>query len=84
MFEVLLDERKRREMDPTLKALRETSIQLNVGGSATVDPRTRQRLQEMLEFFEMMNGWFSDVRRLPLASRVKLARMGAKLGKWLS
>jgi DNA-binding transcriptional regulator GbsR (MarR family) len=84
MFEVLLDERKRREMDPTLKALRETSIQLNDGGSAKVDPHTRQRLQEMLEFFEVMNGWFSDVRRLPLASRVKLARMGAKLGKWLS
>jgi len=37
----------------------------------------------MLEFFEVMNGWFSDVRRLPLASRVKLARMGARLGKWL-
>ena len=84
MFEVLLDERKRREMDPTLKALRETSVQLNDGGSATVDPHTRQRLQEILEFFEVMNGWFSDVRRLPLASRVKLARMGAKLGKWLS
>lgn len=84
MFEVLLDERKRRELDPTLKALRETSAQLNSGDNPATDRQTRERLQEMLEFFEVMDGWFSDVRRLPLSSRVKLARMGARLGKWLS
>ncbi|MGA2247096.1 MAG: MarR family transcriptional regulator [Verrucomicrobiota bacterium] len=81
MFEILLDERKRREMDPTLKALRETSAQVNDGTPA--DPQTRKRLQEMLEFFELMDGWFNEVRRLPLASRVKLATMGARIGKWL-
>lgn len=83
MFEVLLDERKRRELDPTLKTLRETSAQLDDSAKTSVDPRTRQRLQEMLEFFEVMDGWFNDVRRLPLSSRIKLARMGARLGKWL-
>lgn len=81
MFEILLDERKRREMDPTLKALRETSAQLD--GGASVDPHTRKRLQEMLEFFETMDGWFGEVRRLPLASRIKLATLGARIGKWL-
>ena len=81
MFEILLDERKRREMDPTLKTLRETSAQLDAG--TPVDPHTKQRLAEMLEFFELMDGWFGDVRRLPLASRVKLAKLGARLGKWL-
>lgn len=81
MFEILLDERKRREMDPTLKALRETTAQLDAG--APVDPHTKKQLQEMLEFFELMDGWFVEVRKLPLASRVKLATLGAKLGKWL-
>jgi len=81
MFEILLDERKRREMDPTLKALRETSAQVNDG--TPVEPHTKQRLQEMLEFFELMDGWFGEVRRLPLASRIKLAKVGARLGKWL-
>jgi len=81
MFEILLDERKRREMDPTLKALRETSAQLDAG--AAVDPHTKQRLAEMLEFFELMDGWFGDVRRLPLASRIKLVKLGARIGKWL-
>jgi hypothetical protein len=77
----LLDERKRREMEPTLKALRETSAQLDDG--VAVNPHTRQRLAEMLEFFELMDGWFSEVRRLPLASRVKLVKLGARIGKWL-
>jgi DNA-binding transcriptional regulator GbsR (MarR family) len=81
MFEVLLDERKRREMDPTLKTLREISAQAEEGEA--VDPRTQKRLHEMLEFFETMDGWFNDVRRLPLSSRIKLAKVGAQIGKWL-
>lgn len=81
MFEILLDERKRREMDPTLKTLRETTAQLDDG--SPVDPHTKKRLQEMLEFFETMDSWFGEVRRLPLASRMKLATWGAKIGKWL-
>lgn len=81
MFEILLDERKRREMDPTLKTLRETSAQLECGPA--VDPHTKKRLAEMLEFFELMDGWFGDMRRLPLASRIKLVKLGTQLGKWL-
>ena len=81
MFEILLDERKRREMDPTLKTLRETSAQLAAG--AAVDSHTKQRLAEMLEFFELMDGWFGDVRRLPLSSRVKLVKVGGHIAKWL-
>ena len=81
MFEILLDERKRREMDPTLKALRETSAQLK--GGEPVDPHTKRRLAEMQEFFELMDSWFNEVRRLPLASRIKLVRLGARIGHWL-
>jgi DNA-binding transcriptional regulator GbsR (MarR family) len=81
LFEILLDERKRREMDPTLKALRETQALLKDG--AKVDARTRERLGEMLEFFELMDGWFGEVRRMPLESRVRLVRWGARIRGWL-
>ena len=81
MFEILLDERKRREMDPTLKALRETVAQLgDVSGEAGV---TKRRITQMLEFFEVMDAWYSEVRRLPLAARAKLVRWGSKLHRWL-
>jgi DNA-binding transcriptional regulator GbsR (MarR family) len=81
LFEILLDERKRREMDPTLKMLRETQAQLNDG--ARMDAHTRERLQEMLAFFETMDGWFGEVRRLPLESRVKLVKWGTRIRSWL-
>ncbi len=81
LFEILLDERKRREMDPTLKVLRETRALLNDG--AKTNPHTQERLEEMLEFFELMDTWYGEVRRLPLRSRVKLVKWGAKLGGWL-
>ena len=81
LFEILLDERKRRELDPTLKLLRETQAQVNDG--APVNDHTRARLQDMREFFELMDGWFGEVRRLPLASRVKLVKWGTRIGGWL-
>jgi len=81
MFEILLDERKRREMDPTLKALREAAAQLEEDDRE--DPHTRAKLQEMVEFFELMDGWFGDVRRLPLESRVKLVKLGSRIRDWL-
>jgi DNA-binding transcriptional regulator GbsR (MarR family) len=81
LFEILLDERKRREMDPTLKMLRETQALLNDG--TKVNTHTKERVQEMLEFFELMDGWFGEVRRLPLASRVKLVQWGTRIRSWL-
>ena len=81
LFEVLLDERKRREMDPTLKALRECSAQDNNTGQDSEE--TRRRLAEMLEFFETMDGWYGEVRRLPMQARVRLVKAASRLRSWL-
>ena len=81
LFEILLDERKRREMDPTLKVLREAQALVNDGAKA--EAYTQERLKEMLEFFELMDSWFGEIRRLPLRSRIKLVKLGAKIGGWL-
>jgi len=82
LFEILLDERKRRELDPTLKTLRETQALLNDG--TMTDPHTRERVKDMLAFFELMDGWYGEVRRMPLESRVKLVKWGTRLRGWLS
>lgn len=82
LFEILLDERKRREMDPTLKMLRETQALLNEG--AETNAYTAERVKDMLAFFERMDGWFAEVRRMPLETRVKLVKWASKLRGWLS
>jgi DNA-binding transcriptional regulator GbsR (MarR family) len=81
LFEILLDERKRREVDPTLKMLRETQALINDGAEA--DTHTVSRVKETLGFYEQMDGWYGEVRRMPLASRVKLVQWASKLRSWL-
>ena len=81
LFEILLDERKRREMDPTLKALRE--VQAELADGAKTDTYTRERVKDMLSFFEEMDAWYGEVRRMPLSSRVKLVKWGTRLRQWL-
>jgi DNA-binding transcriptional regulator GbsR (MarR family) len=81
-FEILLDERKRREVDPTIKVLRETAAMLAEDKSSN-DSYTRERLNELLTFMESVDTWYAEVRRLPRNARVKLVALGAKLSQWL-
>src|ERR1044072_8924340 len=55
LFRVILDERKRRETDPTLALLRECVAEAKKGGTAEAETRTR--LASMLSFFETMTAW---------------------------
>jgi DNA-binding transcriptional regulator GbsR (MarR family) len=50
MFRVILEERKRREVDPTLAVLRECLVDAKAGGAK--DAAARERIERMLEFFE--------------------------------
>src|SRR5213596_3144009 len=52
LFRVILDERKKRESDPTLHLLRELTARAEKKGEA--DPYVRDRLADMLGFFELM------------------------------
>src|SRR6185436_3158527 len=51
MFEIVLDERKRREIDPTVKMLRESVAELEEN-KTEADAYTKERLEEMLDFFD--------------------------------
>src|SRR3981189_3474019 len=52
MFEVVSEERKRREIDPTLRVLAECVAELKAGPQG--DAYTRERLESMLEFLTGM------------------------------
>ena len=81
MFRIVIDERKKRETDPTLAMLRESVAEAKKPGQA--DAYTRQRLEDMLEFFELMTHWCEQTRRLPTAAVVRLVKMGDKVVKLL-
>src|SRR6185503_17986707 len=58
MFRVVLDERKRREIDPTLAVLRECIAEAEK--TSTADAETRDRLQALYDFFETTTAWYTQ------------------------
>jgi DNA-binding transcriptional regulator GbsR (MarR family) len=81
MFRIILEERKRREIDPTLAVLRECVEQAR--GSSPAEVQTRERLQAMLEFLEAMMSLYDEARRLPVGALRGLAKWKGKMGKLL-
>jgi DNA-binding transcriptional regulator GbsR (MarR family) len=76
-FRIVLDERKRREIDPTLAVLRECIERADA--DADTSEYTEQRLRELAGFFETTNGWYEQFRNWPTSALTKLADKARKL-----
>ena len=81
MARVILDERKRREIDPTMALLRECAEELKTGERP--DPPTLGRLEEMLAFLEGMSALYDELRHLPGGTARKLVKWRGRLRKLL-
>jgi len=76
----LAEERKKREVDPTLSVLRELLMQ----SPASPEERHAQgRMREMHDIIELMTDWYADVEKLETERLVKLLSLGAKAAKLL-
>src|ERR1700737_1290 len=62
MFRVILEERKKREFDPTIEVVRECVAEAKK--SSTSDAYARERMEEMLEFIVLMSALFEEFRNL--------------------
>ncbi len=77
MARTILEERKRREIDPTLAMLRECMRELE---STPASERTvRDRIGEMLDFLEGLVGLYEEARRLPAKRLRGLFKVRKKL-----
>ncbi len=81
MFRIVIEERKRREVDPTLAMLRTSVTELEHSGSS--DTYTRERLREMLDFFETMTSFYGEIDRLPRGTLRQAAKLRGKVRKVL-
>ena len=79
MFRLVIEQRKRREIDPTRDILRQCL--------ADLDPKeagadyTRERLAAMAGFFEAVTELYDQMKALPTGMVRKLLRMGTKVKK---
>ncbi len=76
MFEVIVAERKKREIDPTAQLIREC---VEEAGNKKREAFTHKRLTEMLDFLETMTSFYDQFSKLPRDSFLRFAKMGAKL-----
>lgn len=81
LFKVVLEGRRQREVDPTVKMLRDCLAELDKSDAS--DEHTRKRLEEMLEFLDTVTTCYEQIRDMPKEQLEKLVKMGGKLHKLL-
>ena len=80
IFRTLAEERRKREIDPTLSMLREALMEEGVTGD---DVHAQARMRQMHELIELMTGWLADVQKMDSATLASLMKMGAKVARLL-
>jgi DNA-binding transcriptional regulator GbsR (MarR family) len=81
MFRIVLDERKKREFDPTMRMLHECIVEAEK--DKATDEYTEERLRELYKFFETTTALYAQVRRWPTAAIFKFMKAGDKVLKVL-
>jgi DNA-binding transcriptional regulator GbsR (MarR family) len=77
IFRIVSQERKRREIDPTLRVLQECVGELKKAGAGST--YTRDRLEEMLEFLTATSGLFEELVNIPAGALKGIARLRGKV-----
>jgi DNA-binding transcriptional regulator GbsR (MarR family) len=80
IFRTLAEERRKREIDPTLSMLRAA---LMATPSNAGDRHVQQRMKEMHDLIEMATLWFNDVQKLEPETLKQLMKMGSHVTKLL-
>ncbi len=88
LFRQVLDERRKREIDPTLSMLRDDLAQARRAGSGGTsasgdDAYAREKLGELLDFFESTTAWYEQIRRMPTRAVIRFIKLGPKVRKML-
>ncbi len=80
IFRVLAEERRRREIEPTLSMLRTALLQTPQGDA---ERHAQQRMREMHDLIDKLMSWFDDVQKLAPETAMQLMGMGSTVTKVL-
>jgi DNA-binding transcriptional regulator GbsR (MarR family) len=81
IFRVIMEERKRREIDPTLIFLRECAVEAEQ--DTELDAAARMKMEQVLGFMEMLTVAYDDYKHLPPDTLKRFLKMGGKVAKLL-
>ena len=74
MFRAIAHQRKKREIDPTVHVLRDLLAAADKPKAA--DAHIRDRLAELLDFFELASAAYERLEKLPTPAIMKIAKLG--------
>jgi DNA-binding transcriptional regulator GbsR (MarR family) len=80
MLLVILEQRRRREIDPTVAMLRECLEESKESGS--LEQHSRDRMEELLDLLETLTAWYEQMGKLSPAVQRRLLKMGNKIQKF--
>ncbi len=80
IFRVLAEERRRREIEPTLSMLRMALLE---APSSAAEAHAQQRMREMHDLIDRLLTWFDDVQKLAPETAMQLMGMGATVTRVL-
>lgn len=77
IFRTLVEERKKREIEPTLSMLRDVLMT----PANSNEEYSRKKMQEMYELIEMLVDWYVDMQKLETKDLLQLLKLGSKVLK---
>jgi DNA-binding transcriptional regulator GbsR (MarR family) len=80
IFRTLAEERRRREIEPTLSMLRNALLE---EATTEEDRIAQKRMKSMHDLIELMTTWFDDVQRMDQKTIAQLMKMGSKVQRLL-
>jgi DNA-binding transcriptional regulator GbsR (MarR family) len=80
IFRILAEERRRREIEPTLSMLRAALLETP---ATDAERHAQQRMREMHDLIDRLMKWFDDVQRLAPETALQLMGMGAAVTRVL-
>ncbi len=79
LFRVIIEQRKQRELNPTLVMLKACAAEIQE--EKETDPVTKERIRNMLQFVESTSDWYEQISQIPTSTLTKLMSLGTKITK---
>ena len=82
IFDTVVEERKKRELNPTLTMLRE--CELEATSEKDTPDVVKQRISNMKNFLETLSEWHTQMQSVPRDTLINLLHLGNKVTRFLS
>ena len=81
LFRVIIEQRKQRELNPTLKMLQQCAQE--VDEEKNTDSVTKERIHNMLDFVSTTSDWYEQIQEVPTSTLQKLMKLGSGITRFL-